>query len=400
MTQNTSKLALHGGMPVRDAARTWPKWPMHDGNEREALLETLESGNWFFGERVKAFEETYATFQGAKHCISCNSGTAAAEIILQALGIGQGDEVLVPPYTFIATASAVLRVGATPVFVDVDDTWCMDHNRIEAAITPRTKAVMPVHFGGRICDMDKFNAIAEQHGLILIEDACHCWGGRWEGQGAGVLGRCGFFSFQASKNITAGEGGAIVTNDDDLAAKLRSLVNCGRGPAGSPWYHHLNVGTNARMTEFQAAILLCQTARLEKQLLIRAQNASILNDGLRDFPGLVPQRNSNRNTRRAYHLYCIRFNAAEFGCSREQFVRAANAEGWPVTAGYPVPLYKQPVFLEQKGYDYSSCQCPVAEDLCYNSGLWFPHQLLLGAEQDMRDILEICRKLKENAKDI
>ena len=152
---------------------------MHDETEREALLQVLESGKWFFGERVKAFEKEYAAFQGAKHCISCNSGTAAAEIILQALGIGKGDEVLVPPYTFIATASAVLRVGATPVFVDVDDNWCMDHRRIRAAITPRTKAIMPVHFGGLICDMDKFNAVAERHGLILIEDACHCWGGRW-----------------------------------------------------------------------------------------------------------------------------------------------------------------------------------------------------------------------------
>lgn len=400
MRQNSSKLALHGGKPVRDTSKTWPEWPIHDETEREALLQVLESGKWLFGERVKTFEKEYAAFQGAKHCITCNSGTAAAEIILQALGIGKGDEVLVPPYTFIATASAVLRVGATPVFVDVDDSWCMDHRRIKAAITPRTKAIMPVHFGGLICDMDKFNAIAERHGLILIEDACHCWGGRWKGQGAGTLGRCGFFSFQASKNITAGEGGAMVTNDAALAETLRSLMNCGRGPAGSPWYHHLNVGTNARMTEFQAAILSCQTARLEKQLLTRARNATILNYGLRGIPGLTPQRNSNRNTRRAYHLYCLRFNAAEFGCSREDFVRAANAEGWPVAAGYPMPLYKQPVFLGLDVHDYASCHCPVAEDLCYHSGLWFPHQLLLGTEQDMQDILAICRKLKENVKKI
>ena len=400
MKKKVSSLALFGGTPVRDKMKTWPSWPMHDESERAAVLEVLESGNWFFGEKVKAFEKAYAEFQGAKHCISCNSGTAAAEIILQALGIGPGDEVLVPPYTFVATASAVLRVGATPVFVDLDETWNMAHNRIKAAVTPRTKAIMPVHFGGRMCDMDKFDTLAARHNLTIIEDACHCWGGRWKGQGAGTLGRCGFFSFQASKNITAGEGGAIVTNDDTLAEKVRSLVNCGRGPAGSPWYHHLNVGTNARMTEFQAAILLCQTARLEKQLLLRARNAAILNQGMKSIPGLTPQKNSNRNTRRAYHLFCFRFDAKAVGCSREQFVKAANAEGWPVALGYPMPLYKQPVFQNLKIYDYSTCSCPVAEDLCYNSGLWFPHQLLLGTDQDMKDILQICRKIKDCVKEL
>ena len=150
MKTGNSRLAVNGGNPVRSKGKTWPAWPVPDERERTALLDVLESGKWFFGDRVKAFEAAYADFQGAQHCITCNSGTAAAEIILQAFGIGQGDEVLVPPYTFVATASAVLRVGATPVFVDVDDTWCMDPDLAEAAITPRTRAIMPVHFGGRI----------------------------------------------------------------------------------------------------------------------------------------------------------------------------------------------------------------------------------------------------------
>lgn len=397
MNSTNTALALHGGTPVRGEDKQWPAWPLYDDAERNALLGVLESGSWLFGETVKAFEREYADFQGVKYCISCNSGTAAAELILQALGIGPGDEVLVPPYTFIATASAVLRVGATPIFVDLNDRWCMDHNLVEAAITSKTKAIMPVHFGGLIGDMDAFNSIAERHGLMLIEDACHCWGGRWQGAGAGGVGHCGFFSFQASKNITAGEGGAMVTNDDDLAEKFRSLMNCGRGPAGSPWYHHVNVGTNARLSEFQAAILRCQTTRLEEQLFTRARNASILDQHLSEIPGLTPQPNSNRNTRRAYHLYCFQIDAEQFGCSREAFVRAANAEGWPVTAGYPMPLYKQPVFENWKGYDYSGCVCPMTENLCYNSGLWFAHQLLLGTEQDMMDIVAICQKLKANA---
>jgi len=206
MKTGNSRLAVNGGNPVRSKGKTWPAWPVHDERERTALLDVLESGKWFFGDRVKAFEAAYADFQGAQHCITCNSGTAAAEIILQAFGIGQGDEVLVPPYTFVATASAVLRVGATPVFVDVDDTWCMDPDLAEAAITPRTRAIMPVHFGGRICDMDKMNDIAEKYGIPVIEDACHCWGGQWKGKGAGTLGACGFFrtlSPQKVKNRVA-----------------------------------------------------------------------------------------------------------------------------------------------------------------------------------------------------
>ncbi len=395
MTDMVSPLALLGGSPVRPAERKWPSWPIHDESERDAILAVLESGQWFYGERIAAFESAYAAFQRAEHCITCNSGTAAGEIILEALGIGPGDEVIVPPYTFVATASAVLRVGATPVFVDVDESWCMNPDLVEAAISTRTRAIMPVHFGGRICDMDKLNAIGEELGLSIIEDACHSWGGRWKDKGTGTLGTCGFFSFQVSKNITAGEGGAIVTNDAELADQCRSISNCGRAKPPAPWYHHVNVGTNARLTEFQAAILLCQLDRLEEQTLLRARNAAILDNGLVDVEGIILQKKCNRITRRAYHLYCMRIDAKSFGCSREQFVKAANAEGLPISAGYPTPLYKQPVLLNVNG-DFDSRSCPVAEDLCYNSGMWFPHQLLLGTEDDMRDIIAIVKKIQAN----
>ncbi len=397
---STSTLALHGGAPIRSDKKPWPDWPIHDNRERDALLAVLESGRWFYDEQVAAFEKAYASFQGADHCISCSSGTSAGEIILQALGIGPGDEVIVPPYTFVATATAVLRVGAIPVFADVDVSWCLDPDLAEAAITPRTRAIMPVHFGGRICDMDRFNEIGERHGIPIIEDACHSWGGQWEGRGTGVLGRCGFFSFQVSKNITAGEGGAIVTNDAALAARCRSLVNCGRGEAGSPWYHHVNVGTNARLTEFQAALLLCQLQRLPEQTLLREENATLLNHALEQIDGLTPQPGSNRITRRAYHLYCLQIDEEVFGCSREQFVQAAQAEGWPVSAGYPMPLYRQPLFAHVKGHDYSACHCPVTEDLCYKRGMWFMHQLLLADNADMHDIVAIAEKIKANTAEL
>jgi len=394
--EQTSTLALLGGSPVRGPETSWPAWPVYDDVERQALLEVLQSGKWFYGERVARFERDFAAFQDAKFGVSCNSGTAAIELVLQALGIGVGDEVIIPPYTFVATASAVLRVGATPVFADIDDTWCLDPASAEAAITPHTKALMPVHFGGRICDMDRMHAIGRQHGLAVIEDACHSWGGKWEGKGTGALGLCGVFSFQMSKNITAGEGGIILTDDEEFAALCRSISNCGRA-VGEPWYHHVNVGTNARLTEFAAALLSAQLTRLEEQTLLRERNAALLNHALEGVEGLVLQRKSNRITRRAYHLYCMRIDEERFGCLRARFVEAAQAEGLPISAGYPLPLYRQPVFQQYSAHDYSRYRCPVAEDLCYKSGVWLPHTVLLGSEADMQDIGAIIKKVKEHA---
>lgn len=395
----TSTLALLGGTPVRAAEKAWPHWPRYDHREEEALLEVLHRDSWLFGTKTTEFEEAYAAFQGAKYCISCNSGTAAGEIILQAMGIGEGDEVLVPPYTFIATASAVLRVGATPVFVDLDDSWCMNPELAEAAITPRTKAIMPVHFGGRICDMDKMNEVAARHGIPVIEDACHSWGAKWQGRGSGTLGACGFFSFQASKNITAGEGGGIVTNDEALAEQIRSVSNCGR-KTGEPWYYHVNVGTNARLSEFQGAILLCQIERAVEHMEIRSRNAAILNEGLAGIEGLHLQRDSDQITTRAWHLYCLRLDETAFGCSRARFVEAAVAEGLPITAGYPMPIYKQPVFQKLTCYDYKNVSCPFTEDLCEKSGMWLLHQYLLGTEEDMADIIAIIKKIKARASEL
>jgi dTDP-4-amino-4,6-dideoxygalactose transaminase len=226
--QPTSDLAIHGGSPVRGPEKSWPSWPVFDDTERKALSEVFEAGEWWYGKRVAQFEQEYAEFQDAKYCITCTSGTTAGEICLQAIGIKPGDEVIVPPYTFYATASMVGRMGGTPVFVDVDDSWCMNPDLIEGAITPKTKAIMPVHFGGRVADMDRINALADKHGLVVIEDACHSWGSKWRGKGTGALGKCGIFSFQASKNINAAEGGAILTDDEDIANMCRSITNCGR----------------------------------------------------------------------------------------------------------------------------------------------------------------------------
>lgn len=363
-------------------------WPVYDNREHDALTRVLENRKWFNGEETRAFEMAYAAFQGASHGVACTSGTTALEIVLEALEIGPGDEVIVPPYTFIATATAVLRVGATPVFADVDESWCMDPASVEAAITPRTKAIMPVHFGGSMAHIDTFKSLSDAHGLHLIEDACHAWGSASKERGAGSIGCCGVFSFQESKNLTAGEGGIIVSNDEALAARCRSIVNCGR-EEGAAWYHHINLGTNARLTEFGAALLLAQLERYPEQLATRESRAAQLDAGLGAIPGLTPQPTPSEMTRRSYHLYCMRFDGAAFGMSREAFLKQAEAADLPIGAGYPIPLYAQPVFQKFRDrHDYSACSCPRTEALCKEEGLWIQQTMLLLPESDIAALVD------------
>jgi dTDP-4-amino-4,6-dideoxygalactose transaminase len=361
-------------------------WPIFDGGEREALTRVLESRHWFNGDEGHAFEAEYAAFQGADHGIACTSGTTAIEVVLEALGIGPGDEVIVPPYTFIATATAVLRVGATPVFADVDETWCMNPAAAEAAITPKTKAIMPVHFGGSMANILELAAVASRHGVELIEDACHAWGSALDGRGAGTIGRCGVFSFQESKNLTAGEGGVIVTNDKALADRCHSIINCGRED-GAPWYHHINLGTNARITEFQAALLRVQLQRYPEQLATREARARQLDAALASVPGLIPQPTPGDMTRRSYHLYCLRLDGDTFGLDRPGLLAAAEAAGLPLGAGYPLPLYQQPMFEKYLDrHDYRACACPQTEALCATEGLWLQQTVLLLSEAHLEHL--------------
>ena len=407
------ELAINGAKPVRTAP--FPSWPVHDEKERDAVLEVLESGKWWYGEKVREFEERFARFQDARFGITTVNGTAALEISLACAGVGAGDEVIVPPYTFISTASAVLKVNAIPVFCDVErETFNMDAGKIEGCITASTRAIIPVHFAGLPCDMDKILDIARRHDLVVIEDACHSWGTRWKGKGVGAIGDAGAFSFQMSKNITSGEGGIILTDDDELAERCRSYANCGRA-ADKPWYEHYIVASNYRMTEFQAAILLAQLQRLESQVARRAQNARFLNEHLGAIEGMKTVREDARAEPRSYHLYCFRFDSAGFGgLSRERFVEALGAEGIPCSGGYPHPLYKNPLFaltgegpqfcplscpFYGKKDDYSEVECPECERLCQEA-LWFSQSMLLGSLEDMEDIVRAITKIRENVGDL
>jgi dTDP-4-amino-4,6-dideoxygalactose transaminase len=403
-TAKSERLALDGGTPTCDFA--WPSWPVHDETEESQLLEVLRSGEWWFGEKVRQFEREFAAFQGATYGVTCTNGTTAIEMALRALGILPGDEVIVPPYTFIATASAVVTVGAIPVFADIEpDTFCLDSEDAARKISPRTRAIIPVHVAGRISDMERINAIAQKHNLAVLEDAAHAWGSQLGGRGAGTFGRCGTFSFQVSKNITAGEGGILVTNDKALADLCRSFSHCGR-TEGSAWYDHNSLGSNLRITEFQAAVLLAQLARLPDQVARRQANAALLDEALAGIPGFTLLATAPRMTRRSYHMYIFRVNEAELGIPRARFLEALQAEGVPASEGWYRPLYRNGVFanahvgpphgirapLAGMKVDYRNVSCPICEQVCRDA-VWIPQNVLLADEQKITRLAEAIRKV-------
>lgn len=406
------RLALHGGTPACQV--TWPTWPVWDERERDGLIGVLKSGDWWYGAKVREFEERFAAFQGARFGVTATSGTTALEAMLLGAGVGAGDEVIVPPLTFVATASAVLRANAIPVFADVEeDTWCLDPVDAARKVTDRTRAILPVHFAGYMADMDRLGAIASEHGLALLEDAAHAWGSAWHGKGAGALGKAGAFSFQHSKNITSGEGGIVLTDDEDLADRVRSYTNCGRGK-GEPWYAHFLLGSNLRLTEFQGALLLAQLERLEEQTATRVTRAAFLDRELGAIAGVSLCRPEPRMTRRGYHLYPITFDTGSLDASRDAIAAALKAEGVPVVPPYPYPLYKNPLFQRRgdgpghcplsgpyyaRDMDYTQVECPASERLLANS-IWLFHTVLLAAEADLVRLVEAFRKVLSRVGDL
>jgi dTDP-4-amino-4,6-dideoxygalactose transaminase len=396
----TSRLAIDGGEPVRTAP--FPSWPVFDEREERLLLEVLHSGKWgeITGDKVTTFAARFAEYQGAKYGICVPNGTMAIQLGLKALGVGPGDEVITTPYTFVATASAALLLGAKPVFVDVrPDTCNLDPERLEAAITPKTKVIVPVHIGGQPVDMDGVLEIAEKHNLRVLEDACQAWGAEWKETRVGALGDLGCFSFQAGKNINAGEGGIVVTNDPELAELCWSLHNVGR-VRGGEWYQHEILGWNFRMTEWQGAVLLAQLDRLPEQEPIRERSARYLDRALATIDGVSPIAVDPRVTRHAHHLYPIRYDRSHFGGkTRDEFLDAFKAEGIScASAGY-VPLTSSPAIhktiAEMFGRD-SLAQldtCPIADEVSRDV-FWLTQNALLGSEETLDDIVTSIRKIQ------
>jgi len=395
-------LAVDGGTPVR--TKGWPRWPVWDDTELVALQHVVASGAWWAppGDQVHAFEREFASYQEASFAVACTNGSAALEVALRAAGVDWGDEVITTPYTFVATASACLLLGAIPRFSDVlPSTWNMDPSRVEERITPRTRALLPVHIAGEPADMDAFRDIARRHNLVLIEDAAQAHGASWQGHRVGALGDMGTFSFQASKNLTAGEGGLVLTNDPEYAERCWSVVNVGRQREGA-FYQHVGLASNYRMAEWMGAVLRTQFSRLEEQSQRRSENAAYLFEALSEVPGLVPVRGDPRVTRSAHHLVRLWYDPEAFGGrSREEFVRAFTAEGIPVRLGYPEPLSRQPVVAERTAYIRQRLgiaseppdPCPVCEQVCAH-GLWLAQSLLLGDRTDMDDIVTAAARIQ------
>jgi len=394
-------LAVDGGTPVRSTP--FHRWPVHDEREVEALREVVESGNWggFPSPNVHAarFAEAFASYQTARYGICTSSGTTALEVALKAAGVRRGDEVIVPALTFVATAGAPLYMGAVPVFVDVDpDTWCIDANKIEEAVTDRTRALLPVHLGSRMADMDRVMEVARRRGLRVIEDCAHMQGGFWQGRGAGSIGDLGCFSFQNSKLMTAGEGGIIVTSDDELAALCHSYVDCGRVRSGdAPPKSQGLFGYNYRMTEFQAAVLEVQLQRFPEQTRVREANKAYLTELLRGIEGVSTLRDDDRMTAKSGYGYYLRYSPETCGgVPRDRFFIALRYEGIPASGAFYEPVYRDKLFAWRDAgidADYSEVRCPVAERVAYHESVWLPHHVFLGPREDIDDVAMAIEKV-------
>ncbi len=393
-------LAVDGGTPVRSAA--WPAWPIWDEQDADAVADVIRSGKWFSinGTRVDEFADLWSATHHARFTVPVCNGTQALEIAMRAAGIKAGDEVVTSPYTFIATAASIVNINAVPLFADVDPgTLNLDPAAAEAAITERTTALAVVHIAGNPADMDAFREIAHRRKLLLIEDAAQAHLAEWSGTRVGALGDAGTFSFQASKNLNCGDGGAVTTNDEELFERAWSLHNCGRVRKGG-WYEHRMLSGNYRMTELQAALLLSQARRLEEQTARRSENAAYLASLLSEIPGVRPQTRDPRVTRHAYHLFIFRYDAREFGgLSRDEFLTALRAEGIPCSPGYS-PLYRSPAFkIDTTTHpfpgriDYAGYRLPEVELAC-DEAVWLTQGMLLAEKRDMEDVATAIRKIQ------
>lgn len=407
----SEKLAVNGGIPVK--TNPFPDWPQYDDNEKKALQEVLESRVWWRtpGTQTVGFEQKFADYQQAAYGIACTNGTAALEIAIAALGIGLGDEVIIPDFTFVATASAVLFTGAMPICVDVDPkTFCIDPDKVEEAITPRTKAIIAVHIAGHPADLDRLKEICQIHNLFLVEDASHAHGSEWKGRKVGAIGNVGTFSFQASKLMTAGEGGIVVTNNEDLAVRIRSIHDCGRMP-GKWFYAHYVYGSNYRLSEWQGAILSQQLNRLDEQAAIRTRNAAYLDKAMLEIEGIRPQLQDVRVTRHGHYCYIFHYDKKAFsGVSTEKFIQAFNAEGIPTQASYP-PVRKLDVFQNNEfrkrldpdhaceEFPFLQTEFPVTDDVAENT-VWMVHRTLLGSADDTAEIVAVIKKIQNHSREL
>jgi dTDP-4-amino-4,6-dideoxygalactose transaminase len=405
-------LAIHGGVPVR--TRPWPAWPEHGAAERDALARVLGSGNWGGfpspNTEARAFAAEFAAFADSAHAVPCANGTFSLALALQAARVPPGSEVIMPAYTFVGTAGGIIAAGCVPVFADVDpDSYCLDPRAVEAALSPRTAAIMPVHLACSLADMDALGGIAARRALLVVEDCAHAHGAKWRGKAAGSLGQLGSFSLQSSKLLTAGEGGVVTTSDATHAARLWSLVNCGRKEPGFDAFPEQMLGYNLRMTEWQAAIARAQLERLPEQNARRAKQVERFEREIARVPGLRPLARDPRVTARTSYQLVLRYDRDAFaGVPRDHLILALRAEGVSCSGRFYTPLVEDPLFapdpytnpLSRAGVSYAGQAFPVAHRAAFDESIWLPHELFLGGDAEVDDLVQAFSRLSRHASEL
>jgi dTDP-4-amino-4,6-dideoxygalactose transaminase len=407
-----AELAVRGGAPVRPQG--YPEWPVHDERDVEAVARAVRSGRWGGfpepGPLAAELSVRFAAYQGAGHGVAMCNGTVTMEVALKALGIGWGDEVIVPALTFAATPYAAMAAGACPVFCDVaPHTLTIDPDAVDAAVTPRTRAIMPVHLGHQMADMDRLMEIARRHSLAVVEDCAHAPGQRWRDQGAGAIGDFGSFSHQSYKILTSGEGGSLLTGDEDLARRAHSLIDCGRPK--DPAEKDYTFGANYRLTELQAALLLVALERFPAQQAERAENARVLQELAAGVPGVRVLPPDRRITRWSFYCYVLLIEPEAFaGATNGPVCEALEAEGVGCWPGYPPMsrydlfqpgLSRLPVAVEHaERLDPARMSFPVAERLALRQAVYLDENVFRAGRRGVEDAVEALAKVQRHAAEL
>ncbi|PWH17279.1 MAG: hypothetical protein DDG60_02530 [Anaerolineae bacterium] len=412
-----SDLAILGGPKTR--TEPYPAWPVWDERDLQAVTEVIRSGRWggypYPGPKTAELARRFAELQGGGYAVPMVNGTVTMEVALRAAGIGWGDEVIVPAYTFQATASAPMAAGAIPVIVDIDpNNYCLDPRAAEKAITPRTKAILPVHLGHQMADMDAIMALAERHNLVVIEDCAHAHGAKWRGRGAGTIGHFGSFSLQSSKTLTSGEGGILLCRTPELAAKAASIIDCGRPHAlgGGPEddSQEYQVGGNFRLSELQAALALVGLERFPEQARQREAMAAYMDEALSEIPGVRVLPRDERHTTRSFYRYIFAIDPAEFGVEHDVFCAALEAEGVDCWVGYEA-MHRYRLFQPQTSrlavpnafpqyFDFQNMHLPEAERACQREAVWLDEAIFRAGRQGVDDAAAAIKKIRQHAEEL
>lgn len=402
-----SQLVVLGGEPVR--TEPYPEWPVFDERDAKAVTDVVKSGNWggfpYPGPQTSIFLRRFLELQGGEHAVAMANGTVTMEVACRAAGVGWGDEVIVPAYTFQATAAAPLAAGAIPVIVDIDpETYCIDPQAVKRAITPRTKCVIPVHLGAQMADMDAILEIAQRHNLIVIEDCAHAHGAKWRDQGAGTMGHFGSFSLQSSKILTAGEGGVLICRTAELAERAASIIDCGRphDKEGKTF----TMGANYRMSELHAALANVAIDRFPEQARERADMASYMDEALSEVPGVRLLKRDTRHTARSFYRYIFAIDPDVFGLSHDLVCFAMHREGVPVELGYEA-MHRYELFQPQLSalpvprafpdrFQFGEVHLPEAERAAEHEAVWFGESVFRAGRQGVEDAVAALHKVYEN----